>query len=82
MAKKHISVTNKKVLEAMENSTNASRLIEEAVLYYLDSLEKEYITKEEVKEMLFDFMRTIKIENPNYESSDLTNEISDILNIL
>ena len=90
MAKKHISVTNKRVLDAMEQSNNASRLIEEAILYYLDSVESEYITKAEVKGLIMDCLRDIPtrpISNPNYVHEDvvdqdtLANSFNDILNL-
>lgn len=79
--RKNISVTNGKVLEAMSNAENASRLIEEAVLYYLDSLEHDYITKNEVQSMIFDALRNVEIKNPNYEQEKLGGNISDILNM-
>ena len=60
--RKQISVTNEKVLQAMEQSDNASKLIERAMLFYLDSIEKEYITKEDME----DFERKITICNQNY----------------
>lgn len=81
MAKKHISVTNKRVLEAMGKSKNASRLIEVAILYYLDSIEKEYITKEEVQSMIFDALKGMEIKNPNYDSQDFGTNIRDILDL-
>lgn len=81
MAKKHISVTNERVLEALNNSKNASRLIEDAVLYYLDSLDHEYITKEEVQSMIFDALRNVEIKNPNYDSEQLGEDIANILGL-
>ena len=67
--RKTISVTNKKVIEAFEKSKNASRLIEEAVLYYLDSVDKEYVTVEQVKAIIADCIpeKVFKIENKNFE---------------
>ena len=80
MAKKHISVTNEKVLKALEESKNASRLIEEAILYYLDSLENEYVTVEQVKAIVFDCIsnNVVPISNANYQEP-CKNEINDIL---
>lgn len=81
MAKKHISVTNERVLEALSNSKNASRFIEEAVLYYLDSLEHEYITREEVQGMILDAIKNIEIKNPNYSGEQLGEDIASILDL-
>lgn len=81
MAKKTISVTNDRVLRAMEQSKNASRLIEEAIIYYLDSLEHEYITKEEVQSMIFDALRNVEIKNPNCSLEQIGNEMNEIFNL-
>lgn len=82
MAKKHISVTNERVLKALEESKNASRLIEEAILYYLDSIENEYVTVEQVKAILLDCISSnvTPISNQNYQEP-CKNEINDILNM-
>lgn len=82
MAKKHISVTNERVLKALEESKNASRLIEEAILYYLDSIENEYVTAEQVKAIVFDCIakNPVTISNPNYQEP-CKRDIEDILNL-
>lgn len=74
--RKNISVTNERVLSAMEKSENASKLIEISILYYLDSLEKEYITKEESEEFMQDTNKRIGILNENYL------QVAEILNDL
>lgn len=82
--RKNISITNKRVLEAYEEAVRegrGSRLVEEAILYYLDSIEKEYITKEEVQSMIFDALRNVEIKNPNYDSKQLDNDIASILDL-
>lgn len=82
--KKHISITNPRVLEAFEKATKekrASRLIEEAVIYYLDSLEHDYITREQVQSMILDALKTVEIKNPNYNSLDLAEELEGILDL-
>lgn len=79
--RKNISVTNERVLEAMAQADNASRLIEEAMLYYLDSIEKEYITKEDVSNMILDAIRHVEIKNPNYSTEQLGNDIASILDL-
>ncbi len=81
MAKKHISVTDERVLRAMEESKNASRLIEEAVLYYLDRAGKEYITREQVQEMIGNAFSGIEIKNPNYNTEQLKEDIASILDL-
>lgn len=82
MAKKHISVTNERVLKALEESKNASRLIEEAILFYLDSIENEYVTAEQVKAIVFDCMtkNQAAISNPNY-IEPCKSDIDEILNM-
>lgn len=82
MAKKHISVTNERVLKALEESKNASRLIEEAVLYYLDSIENEYVTAEQVKAIVMDCIgnNQLPISNPNYKEP-CKSDIEDILKL-
>lgn len=82
--RKNVSITNKRVLDAYEKAVeegSGARLIEEAVLYYLDSIEREYITKEEVQCMIFDAIRNIEIKNPNYSSEQLGSDINDILDL-
>lgn len=84
MAKKNISITHPKVLKVYEEAARegrGSRLIEDAILYYLDSIEHEYITKEEVQCMIFDAIRNIEIKNPNYSSEQLGSDINDILGL-
>lgn len=84
MAKRHISITNGRVLEAFDNaakSNKGSRLIEDAVLYYLDSLEHEYITKDQVSAMILNALNQIQITNPNYSSEQLGADITSILNL-
>lgn len=84
MAKRNISISNPRVLEAFDKATKekrGSRLIEDAVLYYLDSLEHEYITKEEVKSMILDALKNVEIKNPNYSSEQLGNDIAGILDL-
>lgn len=43
--RKTINVTNDIVLETLESSSNASKLIEIAILYYLGLVSKDYIEK-------------------------------------
>lgn len=82
MAKKHISVTNERVLKALGESKNASRLIEEAILFYLDSIENEYVTVDQVKAIVFDCIakNQVAINNPNYQEPSKS-DIEDILNL-
>lgn len=82
MAKKHISVTNERVLKVLEESKNASRFIEEAILFYLDSIENEYVTVDQVKAIVFDCIakNQVAITNPNYHEPSKS-DIEDILNL-
>lgn len=81
MAKKHISVTNEEVLRALEQQQNASRFIEEAILYYLNNIDHDYITRDEVSGMIMDALKNVQIKNPNYSSKDLTSDIKKILDL-
>lgn len=82
MAKKHISVTNERVLKALDESRNASRLIEKAILYYLDSIENEYVTADQVRSMIMDCLSSNiqPIKNSNYEVPT-EDDINNILNL-
>lgn len=81
MAKRHISVTDDRVLKALAESKNASRFIEEAVLYYLDSIEKEYVTREQVKSIIMDCLGSgLEIKNGNYSAPD-DDDINAVLNL-
>lgn len=88
--RKNVSMTNKRVLEAYEKAVEegrGARLIEEAVLYYLDSIEKEYITREEVQEMILSCFKGTgsyePITNKNYTegTKDLLSDIDNILGL-
>lgn len=88
--RKNVSITNKRVLEAYEKAVEegrGSRLIEEAVLYYLDSIEKEYITREEVKEMILSCFKGSgpyePIINRNYTecTKEILSDIEDVLHL-
>lgn len=57
--RKQISVTNEKILQAMEQSDNASKLIERAILFYLEETKKDYIEREE-------FAQEFEILNKNF----------------
>ena len=47
--RKNISVTNSRVLDALNGADNASKLIEEAILYYIDNSKDSTLTLEDVK---------------------------------
>ena len=83
--RKNISVTNNRVLQALQESNNASRLIEEAILYYLDCVEEGLINRSAVKEIVYDCIRgmaiTQPISNANYTES-ISSLDDDIQNIL
>lgn len=88
--RKNVSITNKRVLEAYEKAVEegrGSRLIEEAVLYYLDSIEKEYITREEVQEMILSCFKCNgsyePITNRNYTegTKEILSDIEDVLHL-
>lgn len=69
MAKRHISITNDRVLEAFDNAARdnkGSRLIEQAILLYLDTQEKGYATTGYVEEIAIECRREITICNQNY----------------
>lgn len=66
MAKRHISVTNTRVDKALSESDNASRLIEDAILFYLDFKQEGYATTGYVEEIATECRREITICNQNY----------------
>lgn len=66
MAKRHISVTNTRVDKALSESDNASRLIEDAILFYLDFKQEGYATIGYVEEIATECRREITICNQNY----------------
>lgn len=74
--RKTISVTNKKVLEIMNSSGNASKLIEKAILYYVER-DKNYITRSEVLEII----SNIKQSPIERYTDDLESSIADMLNL-
>jgi predicted Zn-ribbon and HTH transcriptional regulator len=55
--RKNISVTNDKVIELLDNSLNASEVIEIALLYYMGEISKEYV---ENYKTLQDVSKTLK----------------------
>ncbi|MBU3812284.1 MAG: hypothetical protein H9893_11590 [Candidatus Niameybacter stercoravium] len=88
--RKNVSITNKRVLEAYEKAVKegrGARLIEEAILYYLDSIEKEYITREEVQEMIISCFKGTgsyePIANRNYleGTKEILSDIEDVLHL-
>lgn len=64
--RKNISVTDERVLKAMDQSENASKLIEVAVLRYLDEMEADYVTKEDLDAALEEYNKKVCILNQNY----------------
>lgn len=69
MAKRHISITNDRVLEAFDNAARdnkGSRLIEEAILFYLDFKQEGYATIGYVDEMATECKKEVTICNQNY----------------
>lgn len=50
--RKSISITDNKVIKVLEESSNASQLIQVAVLYYLGEVSKDYVdTFKQVQEV-------------------------------
>ena len=66
MAKRHKSETNTRVDKALSESDNASRLIEDAILFYLDFKQEGYATIGYVDEMATECKKEINICNQNY----------------
>lgn len=64
--RKNIYFKNGRVRKAVDEADNGSEFVEKCILYYLDSIEKGYITKEEVTGMLDDYDRKVCILNQNY----------------
>ena len=64
--RRNITTTNERVDEALEQAENTSKFIEKCVLYYLDAVEKEYVTKEELEDIINGHTRKVEILNKNY----------------
>lgn len=80
--RRNISVTNERVIKALEESENASKLIEVAVLRYLDKLEADYVTRDEFNEAQEDYNKKVCILNENYtQSRDLIMNIAKYLKL-
>lgn len=81
--RKNISVTNERVLEAMNQSENASKLIEVAILRYLEEIDKGYITRDELEEELEKLNKKVCILNENYtQSKELVINIAKHLKLI
>ena len=88
MAKRHISITNPKVLDIFDAAVKekrGSRLIEEAILFYSESINEERVNKELVQSMIIDALKNVvaaPISNQNYtqDTEDLKSIIDDIMN--
>lgn len=84
--RKTICYSDTRVIAAIKNCKNISRFFEEAAIYYLESINEERISREMIKDIVIeclkggDFTRG-QISNPNYSSEQLSNDISDILNM-
>lgn len=84
---KTFSITDKKVLEALGNSSNKSKLIQDAILYYLESIEEEHISREIVKDIVIDVLKDIVVSGPvsnhNYLGTEeqLDDDIKSIMDI-
>lgn len=74
--RKNISVTNDRVLKILDSSPNFSKLIELAVLHYIES--KEYMTRGECVELINSYF----MANPtqNIESNEISK--ADLLEVL
>lgn len=79
--RKNISVTNERVLQALDESSNFSKLIELAVLHYLDTADKDYMTRLEVIELINSFMMMNQKETISTQATVSKNDLTDILNL-
>lgn len=66
--RKNISFKNGRVIKKIDELPEGQRsdFIEKCVLYFLDSEEKEYVTRSDLEEMIQDYSRDVCIVNKNY----------------
>ena len=79
--RKNISVTNERVLKALDESANFSKLIEVAVLHYLDTADKDYMTRLEVIELINSFMMIQTSKTAVSKQTVSKDDLTDILNL-
>lgn len=74
--RRNISVTNDEVSKALDQSDNASKYIERAILYYLEHSKQDQNTLEELEEV----KKQIEILNKNYlKQKDTLSKLVDSL---
>lgn len=94
LIRRNISVTNKRVNDAFEKvgKGKVSRFVEECILYYLDNIDSGYVTADQVKSIMLDYLKDVPtmngpISNPNYVNEveqvadDLEDAVLDMLNL-
>ena len=88
--RRQITITNKRVDDEFNSlgKGRVSKFIEECVLYYLDSVENGYVTKDQVKGIVLDCLKDIpiysgEISNPNYTNNvdQLKDDVLEILGL-
>ncbi len=91
MAKEHISFKNPRVISVLneaKKTRNMSKLVEDAIIFYLNNMDKEnqYTTREDVKGIIIEYLGQIAfqgpIQNKNYEHfEDVKDDIKTILDL-
>ena len=88
--RRQITITNKRVDDEFNSlgKGRVSKFIEECVLYYLDSVENGYVTKDQVKGIVIGCLKDIpiyigEISNPNYTNNvdQLKDDVLDVLGL-
>ena len=70
-----ISITNPRVLEIYEKTDKKSKLIEDAILFYVDNK----LTKEDIKKVIQECLSNLNITSKDVEINE--NDILDILKL-
>lgn len=90
--KEHVSFNNQRVINVLaeaKKSKSMSKLVEDAMLFYLDNINNStnYTTREDVKDILIEYFGQIALngnmKNPNYttEKVDISKNIDAILDL-
>lgn len=88
--REHILFKNERVISILQEakkSRSMSKFVEDAVIFYLDNMSKQvqYVTREDVKDMLLEYLGQMAINKPicnqntQGKEENLTEEIKDIM---
>ena len=83
-SRRNISITNRRVNDAFDEvgKGNVSRFIEKCVLFYIEESKKEYITEDQVKLIMFEYLKEIPIYSGDMTNKNYVNEVNNLKNII